>query len=387
MSQKPIQAYFSQTLSGQSQWWRWVIGLWFALVVWFYGQIVLGTAMQIFAMVNDPDMMATAIETTQTATEFNASAALLYALMAIAPIIPIILWALRGNFQNSISKQIAIWLSALIILATSVTFIKANLNAPDGAEDFVTQLIMSHPVNYALILLSFPILAGGLWLTQKFVHRRTFLSLLTAATKFRWGRLGFAMLVMWAALGAGSFILHTTGASHAEFVFNPSRFWMYLPVTLLCIPLQSATEEIALRGYLNQGLGHYIKNPWIVFIITSAAFASLHLGNPEVLESTKDTSLIIAISGYFLFGIFACILTYIDGGLESAIGMHAANNIFAASMVGYDNSALPTPTIFKVPLNTQLDTIIVIISLSLICFIMYKTRKPLQLPHTNNDVF
>ena len=106
-------------------------------------------------------------------------------------------------------------------------------------------------------------------------------------------------------------------------------------------------------------------------------FASLHLGNPEVAESTKDTSLIIAMSGYFLFGIFACILTYIDGGLESAIGMHAANNIFAASVVGYDNSALPTPTLFKVPLNSELDTLVVLISLSLICLIMYKTRKPL----------
>ncbi|MCF6274329.1 MAG: CPBP family intramembrane metalloprotease, partial [Robiginitomaculum sp.] len=168
-------------------------------------------------------------------------------------------------------------------------------------------------------------------------------------------------------------------------------FWKYLPVTLLFIPLQSATEEIALRGYLNQGLGKYIKNPWIVFVVTSAAFASLHLGNPEVAETVKEHSIWVALSGYFLFGMFACVLTYIDGGLETAIGMHAANNMFAAAVVGYDNSALPTPTIFKVGLNTQLDSIMLVVSLSLVCLIMYATRRPLIRPEpvasSESDVF
>ncbi len=188
----------------------------------------------------------------------------------------------------------------------------------------------------------------------------------------------FAMIVVWAIAAILSFIGHISGISKMEFVFDASRFWMYLPITLLFIPLQSATEEIALRGYLNQGLGKYIRNPWIVFFITSAAFASLHLGNPEVAEGTKDTPLLIVMSGYFFFGFFACILTYIDGGLEAAIGMHAANNIFAASIVGYESSALPTPTIFRVGLNTQLDSITTLIALSLVCLIMYVTRKPVD---------
>ncbi len=377
MTSSPIQSFLSQTQSGDSRWWTWVIGFWFALVIWFYGQVILGGSMQVFAMLSDPEIMEKAMAMTSDAPAPNAKTASLYALLAISPLLPIILWCVRGSFKSALSKQITTGLSALIIAATTVIFIKSNMNTPDGAEEFVSALIMSHPVNYALILVSFPILAGGIWLTQKFVHRRTFLSVITSAKKFRWGRMGFAMLVMWAVMAIASYIGHITGVSQAEFVFDPSRFWMYLPVTLLLIPMQSATEEIALRGYLNQGIGHYISNPWIVFIITSALFASLHLGNPEVAESTKDTSLIIAMSGYFLFGIFACILTYIDGGLESAIGMHAANNIFAASVVGYDNSALPTPTLFKVPLNSELDTLVVLISLSLICLIMYKTRKPL----------
>ena len=124
-----------------------------------------------------------------------------------------------------------------------------------------------------------------------------------------------------------------------------------------------------------------------MFVITSAAFAALHLGNPEVLEGTKDTHLLIVMSGYFFFGFFACVLTYIDGGLEAAIGMHAANNIFAASIVGYESSALPTPTVFRVGLNTQIDSITTIIALSLVCLIMFVTRKPLELRETSTSTF
>ncbi len=377
MSISPIQSFFSQTQSGDSRWWTWIIGFWFALVIWFFGQIIIGSGMQISAMMLDPVLLEKATAMAENAPAFNPKTAVLYALLTLSSLVPIILWSIRSSFKRPFTKQAAIGVSALIILATSIGFVKANMATPAGAEEFATALIKSSPINYALILVSFPVLAAGIWLVQKFVHQRTFLSVLTAASKFRWGRMGFAMLVMWTIMGIGAYIGHITGVSQAEIVFDPSRFWIYLPVTLLFIPLQSATEEIALRGYLNQGFGHYIKNPWIVFIITSALFASLHLGNPEVAESTKDTSLIIAMSGYFLFGIFACVLTYIDGGLESAIGMHAANNIFAASLVGYDNSALPTPTVFKVPLNSELDTLVVLVSLTLICLIMYKTRKPL----------
>jgi len=86
-----------------------------------------------------------------------------------------------------------------------------------------------------------------------------------------------------------------------EFVFDPSRFWGFALVSLFFIPLQSATEEIILRGYLNQGLSRIIRNPWIVFFITSAGFAALHLGNPEIAQSGLEGNKLITLSGYFFF--------------------------------------------------------------------------------------
>lgn len=72
-----------------------------------------------------------------------------------------------------------------------------------------------------------------------------------------------------------------------------------------------------------------------------------------------------------------CLVIEIDGGLEAAIGIHAANNLFAAIFVNYENSALPTPSVFLAKLNPALDLPIGMAALSLACFAIYKTRKPL----------
>lgn len=368
----------TSTNFGDSRWWTWIFGFWLAIVIWLVGQVVLGIGLQVFSGLNDPSVMQSTMEASETVALPSIKTIVMFALAGLAILPPIILWPLRRNFKSETGKKIAFFIAALCVAYTGAVMIYAVMSAPDSDPDLVGKLIQSHPINYALILLTFPVVAGGFWLSQKFIHCRPILSLHTAWKKFRWKRMGFAMALTIGIAVLVSVIGHITDISKAEYVFDSKRFFAYLPFTLLLIPLQSATEEIALRGYLNQGLYRYIKNPWIVFVLTSAAFASLHLSNPEVLESAGDTPLLIIMSGYFFFGLFACFLTYIDGGLESAIGMHAANNIFAASIVGYESSALPTPTLFRVGLNTELDSLVVLVSLSLICYVIYKTRAPFE---------
>ena len=70
---------------------------------------------------------------------------------------------------------------------------------------------------------------------------------------------------------------------------------------------------------------------------------ALHLGNPEA-TSSADKGLymhILTVSSYFLFGYLLCVLVYFEGGLETAIGVHVANNLFAAA-VSYTHLTLPT---------------------------------------------
>ncbi len=385
----PIIAFFSQTADSNTKWWTWLAVFWFAIMIWFYGQIFFSVLMGTVMYISDPASIQAVMEgQSSTADILQASRYRLAARLIFAgSLISFFLYLLRNKFSDKPRKTV-VTIASISAVVSFAALIYLNI-AGSSPEDMnmLNDWMSKSPLVYLFMLMMFPPMAIGLWLGVKYVQKRTVLSLHTAHFTFRWGRMMFAMLVVWAIASIITYGSHITGASPVKLVFDPTKFWMYLPVTLLFIPMQSATEEIALRGYLNQGLGKYIKNPWAVFVITSAAFASLHLGNPEVAETVKRHSVFVALSGYFFFGLFACILTYIDGGLESAIGMHVANNIFAAAIVGYDNSALPVPTVFKVGLNTGLDSLLLIVSLSLVCLIMYLTRRPLILARPTPDTF
>jgi membrane protease YdiL (CAAX protease family) len=230
------------------------------------------------------------------------------------------------------------------------------------------------PTVYILFLLVFPASLIALYLGQKYIHQRTILSLHTASPAIRWNRGIKAFIVTWLVLGVVSLIGHLTGLSVIKTNFQASNTLLYLLLSLALIPLQSGTEEIVFRGYLNQWFTHLLKNKWIAFIFSSALFASMHLSNPEALKGAEDGVLLLTMSGYFLFGFFACLLVWMDNGLESAIGFHAANNTFAAIFVNYEGSVLPVPSLFMAEPDLNLDTPLMLISLALITAILYKTR-------------
>ncbi|MEE9271901.1 MAG: type II CAAX endopeptidase family protein [Robiginitomaculum sp.] len=378
-----LTTYFEQTNTGNSRWWTWLCGFWFAVTFFIYAQIIIMLVMGIAITLTGQSDLLNTVFTSQDQQSINSS----LLLIGLLPLFPILFWMLRGEFKSPAVKKILIGISALIMIVTTAIFIYTMSKQTGNNAELTSALIAAGPMFYGFILATFPPLIIGFWLVQKFIHSRTFLSLLTAAKKFRWKRLFFTMGVFWIISGILAYLGHVTGLSPTEYVFNPNKFWGYAFVTLLFIPLQSATEEIALRGYLNQGLGHFIKYPLIVFFITSAAFAALHLSNPEVTEGGKDTHVLIAISGYFIFGMFACLLTWLDGGLESAIGMHAANNMFAATIVGYENSALPTPTVFRTGQNASYDSLFVLVMLALLFAVLYFTRQPIEQADNEYNIF
>ena len=229
--------------------------------------------------------------------------------------------------------------------------------------DALTQAMAASPVAFALFLLTFPAGLIALYLGQTKIHRRSILALHTAAVKFRWMRVLQGFFLTWIVLGAFAFVANMLGLIEVQYIFAGGRFWIFALVSLLFIPLQSATEEIVFRGYFNQGLTHVFKYKWIAFAITSLAFMALHLSNPEALEGAASGTLPIVMSGYFFFGFAMCLIVWIDDGLETAIGIHAGNNCFAAIIMNYENSVLPTPSIFMTgtdPVKDSISTVLVL---------------------------
>ena len=69
----------------------------------------------------------------------------------------------------------------------------------------------------------------------------------------------------------------------------------------------------------------------------------MHGANPEVSKFGWG----IMMSYYIGTGLFLGIITLMDDSLELALGVHAATNIFAATMVTFEGAALQTPALFK----------------------------------------
>ena len=371
--------YFLQTENGESRWWSWLIGFWFILFGWIVAQNVIFGPAPIVVAESHPEIADAFNQASFDLIDdigqekFLATAG----LTLMFTLFTIIGWIVNRNSRDTV-RHVFGWITG-ISAALSVYFGGKFivLGSSEKISSALNKMLEVSPVAYGLMLASFPGTLVGVYLVQKFINKRTITSLHTAASKIDWMRILYAIGLTVGVFGLVTFITHITGISTVKATFDPSRFWYFAIATILFIPLQSATEEIIFRGYLNQGFGHFISNKWIVFAITSAAFASMHLANPEAQSGAEQGGLmhLIVMSHYFLFGFILSVMVYFEDGLEAAIGVHAGNNLFAAMFVNYEGSVLPTPSLYLASPNPNLDIPIGVGTLALIAWILYKTRK------------
>jgi membrane protease YdiL (CAAX protease family) len=93
--------------------------------------------------------------------------------------------------------------------------------------------------------------------------------------------------------------------------------------------VQTTSEEMIFRGYLQQRLGARFKNPLIWMVLPSLIFALGHY-KPD-LDPLVTWSIIAAT---LVFGVIAADLTRITGSLAAAMGLHFANNFFSLLIIG-----------------------------------------------------
>jgi hypothetical protein len=198
-------------------------------------------------------------------------------------------------------------------------------------------------LNYVITLSTFLPFFLATLLAVRFIHARPMRTLVTAAEGIRWGRLfsGFGLWFLLSAL-----------ISVVEALLYPGRYELTLDLfklipiaiaALILIPFQTSAEELFFRGYLIQWIGLKLPNRLALGLISGLLFALPHIPNPEVRVNFG-----LVMGFYFLFGFFAAWVTLKDNGLELALGMHAANNIYTSIFANYANSALPTPALFTV---------------------------------------
>jgi len=200
-------------------------------------------------------------------------------------------------------------------------------------------------LNYTLVLILLTFLTAfiALWIFVKFLHKRPFKTLITAAPSLNWGKIIFAFSI-WMLMSMGiELVSYFLNPGNYTFNFDPSQFWILLAIAFTLLIVQTSFEELFMRGYLMQGIASASSMRWIPLVLTSVFFGALHLANPEVGKFGVYTMM----TYYIGTGLFLGIITLMDDALELALGIHAATNIFSAVFVTFNDSALQTPALFK----------------------------------------
>ena len=183
------------------------------------------------------------------------------------------------------------------------------------------------------------------------LHGRPWARLVSWTGRVRWGHMlrAFALVMVGYTLWSGvDYLLFPDDWSDYRLQTDWGAYGVLLVMTLLLCPIQAASEELLVRGYLNLAVANWLRflpfAPIAAFALTSVVFAALHAANPEAEGQFWPYML-----GMSAFGFAMCALLWLEGGLESAIGYHIANNIFVFSLVGYDDPFLPSSALFSEP--------------------------------------
>lgn len=218
-----------------------------------------------------------------------------------------------------------------------------------ATKDMNVEEMMQMMINQLGTNLTFAIMVGQLavccvillfWV--KFIHGQSIRSLTTSRKKIDWKRIFFSFTIWGIFVVVSTLVLYFLSPESFVINFDPVKFFPFLILAILLIPLQTSFEEYFFRGYLMQGIGVVTKSRLIPLIITSVTFGLMHIANPEVGKLGP-----IIMVYYIGTGFFLGIITLMDEGLELALGFHAANNLIGALLVTADWTAFQTHSILK----------------------------------------
>ena len=221
-----------------------------------------------------------------------------------------------------------------------------NFLMSEGVDtnEVIQQTIKMIGVNLTFVALVGPLAFGLLivlfWV--KFVQGQSITSLTTSRTKIDWKRVFFSFFLWGSITTLMILALYFTQPENFVWNFNPEKFFVFLVLAIILVPMQTSFEEYLFRGHMMQGIGLATNSRLVPLIITSVLFGLMHIANPEV----GKIGYIIMIY-YIGTGFFLGIMTLMDEGLELALGFHAANNLVGALLLTADWTAFQTNSILK----------------------------------------
>lgn len=210
-------------------------------------------------------------------------------------------------------------------------------------------------------------LCFGIFLATKWVHQRKWKTLINASGSICFKKLLFGFLI-WSTLIVISFIVgFILNSNNRLLTFEPHRWWMFLPFAVVFTPIQVLSEELLFRGYLLQGISCIIRQPLLLTIVNSFLFAAAHL---PIAQTSLETVWMTLY--YFVWGVFLVVVTLKSNGIELALGIHTATNLYGVLFVQATNSVITTPTIWKInPAHPKYLVVVQLILITAFCILMF----------------
>lgn len=249
-----------------------------------------------------------------------------YLVMAVAGFV-------ASNFIGAIPLAIVL---AIKIAQNGITTLPAN------PMDFAAYGLNPN-IGLVLVVIPFIMALITVILLLKPLHRRSVRDVINGTSTIRWNHFVFAFTIWALMLGVILVVDYTLNPSNFIMHFDINRFVILVLVALLLIPFQTTYEEVVFRGYLAQGVAAWTRNRWLAILLPSLLFGCMHIFNPEV----KEYGFLLTIPQYVLFGLIFGIISVLDDGIETAMGAHAANNIFMSIFVTSKASVLQTSALFE----------------------------------------
>jgi len=197
-------------------------------------------------------------------------------------------------------------------------------------------------IGFLLLILMFGFALFGLYLVVKYLHQKDLKTYITSNERIDFRKIffGFGLwMIVSVLLEAISYLLSPETYS---FRWIPDSFIPLLIISIVFLPIQTSFEELFFRGYIMQGITFFAKNKWLPILLSSIFFGLVHGTNPEVAKYGFWTMQFY----YIIAGLFLALITVLDDGLELALGVHAATNIFGATLFTYEGSVLQTDSLF-----------------------------------------
>jgi membrane protease YdiL (CAAX protease family) len=179
------------------------------------------------------------------------------------------------------------------------------------------------PIAFVISLLAF--VNGGMALAfvgvAALLHHRRLMSYFTAAPRFRW-RLLLAGLGLFAVtigpllLASAALDPKAPGAPILAISPDLAGRLTYAAMVVSLLLIAAAAEELVFRGWLIKIVGAWFPDPRVVLVLSGLLFSAIHLDpNPD------------AFLMRLAMGVGLAWMTLRLGGIEFAVGAHAANNI------------------------------------------------------------